>query len=415
MAMKIKLTQLILLICFCLINTGLSFAAPWQDYNILNNPKPKVNYNNMALNNIIENSQNNADTFYYRRGLQKHEAGDINGAFEDIIRAIQINPNNAMYYVERGNLYKETKEDSEANKDFQLACKINPAFCTDVEFTDTQELYVNQQNSVEPQSDQNNNKVALLSDIDSKKYKFPWYILIWLVIWGIQAISETFSRKENKESLQREYSYNQTNDKQRQQDNYYSEDVSISTNTRTKIYKKERKKDWFSLKEEVIAKYGRKCINCGTTDNIDVHHKIPLSEGGTNCWDNLIPLCRNCHEELHKFKLGQQNNTTINLEYGSKISKNKKSMIGYKICNAIEHGYRIKIKYKSVKSGNEEFTERIIRLLEIKLGCECKNDFVQNSKYDQYKKFLRAFCELRNEERLFRMDRIIDVIEEYKN
>ena len=69
MAMKIKLTQLILLICFCLINTGLSFAAPWQDYNILNNPKPKVNYNNMALNNIIENSQNNADTFYYRRGL----------------------------------------------------------------------------------------------------------------------------------------------------------------------------------------------------------------------------------------------------------------------------------------------------------------------------------------------------------
>ena len=109
MAMKIKLTQLILLICFCLINTGLSFAAPWQDYNILNNPKPKVNYNNMALNNIIENSQNNADTFYYRRGLHKHEAGDINGAFEDIIRAIQINPNNAMYYVERGNLYKETK------------------------------------------------------------------------------------------------------------------------------------------------------------------------------------------------------------------------------------------------------------------------------------------------------------------
>ena len=168
--------------------------------------------------------------------------------------------------------------------------------------------------------------------------------------------------------------------------------------------------NWLIIKEEVFEKYGRKCVNCGTTENIDVHHKIPLSEGGTNSLENLVPLCRNCHEELHRFKFEPlEPQTRIDNQYGSKISKDKTSMIGYKICSAIENRYRIKIKYKS---GEKEITERIVYPYEIKLGCECENDMVHNSKYDQDKKFLRAYCELRHEERLFRLDRIIDVTEE---
>ncbi len=31
----------------------------------------------------------------------------------------------------------------------------------------------------------------------------------------------------------------------------------------------------------------------------EVHHKIPLSEGGTHGIDNLISLCKSCHSRVH--------------------------------------------------------------------------------------------------------------------
>ena len=51
----------------------------------------------------------------------------------------------------------------------------------------------------------------------------------------------------------------------------------------------------------------------------------------------------------------------IDAEYGYKISKKKKSFIGYMICEAITNHSKIKIKYKSYKFNNVEITERIIR------------------------------------------------------
>lgn len=197
-------------------------------------------------------------------------------------------------------------------------------------------------------------------------------------------------------------------------ENAYSiTNTKCQNNNYAKTQNNKKNTNWLIIKDEVFEKYGRKCVNCGATENIDVHHKIPLSEGGTNCLDNLIPLCRNCHEKLHNFKMGKNDNTKIDFQYGTRSTKDKKAMIGYKICDAIEKGYRIKIKYKSGKADNEKITERIIRPLEIQLGSESQNKLINNSKYNQNKSFLRAFCELRKEERLFRLDRIIDVIEIY--
>lgn len=30
-----------------------------------------------------------------------------------------------------------------------------------------------------------------------------------------------------------------------------------------------------------------------------VHHKVRLTDGGTNDWNNLMALCRECHSRLH--------------------------------------------------------------------------------------------------------------------
>ncbi len=55
---------------------------------------------------------------------------------------------------------------------------------------------------------------------------------------------------------------------------------------------------WQRLSAQVIAWFGR-CVDCGhqgSEDNpLTADHIVPKSRGGTDAWDNLIALCRNCN------------------------------------------------------------------------------------------------------------------------
>ena len=44
-----------------------------------------------------------------------------------------------------------------------------------------------------------------------------------------------------------------------------------------------------------------KCAKCGSKENIEIHHMIPLAMGGTNDEINLIPLCHSCHKKIHAY------------------------------------------------------------------------------------------------------------------
>lgn len=58
--------------------------------------------------------------------------------------------------------------------------------------------------------------------------------------------------------------------------------------------------DWKEAAQRVRRRDGFKCMACGTTDTtLDVHHIIYLSHQGTNQQNNLITLCRTCHEDEH--------------------------------------------------------------------------------------------------------------------
>ncbi len=37
------------------------------------------------------------------------------------------------------------------------------------------------------------------------------------------------------------------------------------------------------------------CADCGAPTE-EPHHIVPISEGGTHRWDNLVPLCGDCHK-----------------------------------------------------------------------------------------------------------------------
>jgi hypothetical protein len=51
--------------------------------------------------------------------------------------------------------------------------------------------------------------------------------------------------------------------------------------------------------EKLLADTGRRCCICGSLHNVQLHHIIPVEEGGTDEIDNAVPLCPNCHDEVH--------------------------------------------------------------------------------------------------------------------
>jgi len=68
--------------------------------------------------------------------------------------------------------------------------------------------------------------------------------------------------------------------------------------------------NWNKLRFAIFKKYNYRCARCGkySQGNLHLHHIIPLSCGGSNSISNLVPLCPECHYEIHfkNFKLNHE-------------------------------------------------------------------------------------------------------------
>ena len=42
-----------------------------------------------------------------------------------------------------------------------------------------------------------------------------------------------------------------------------------------------------------------RCVRCGSATNLEAHHMVPVAAGGTHEIENLVTLCRRCHQEIH--------------------------------------------------------------------------------------------------------------------
>ena len=51
--------------------------------------------------------------------------------------------------------------------------------------------------------------------------------------------------------------------------------------------------------EKLLADTGRRCCLCGKLHRVQVHHIVPREDGGGDEIENAIPLCPNCHDEVH--------------------------------------------------------------------------------------------------------------------
>ncbi len=59
------------------------------------------------------------------------------------------------------------------------------------------------------------------------------------------------------------------------------------------------KQTYRRLMKKVLERDGWRCRECGSIENLQVHHKIHRSQQGADSLANLITLCVYCHIKEH--------------------------------------------------------------------------------------------------------------------
>ncbi len=57
------------------------------------------------------------------------------------------------------------------------------------------------------------------------------------------------------------------------------------------------------VKQFVFYRDSWHCRNCFNSNGLDPHHVIYRSAGGKDTADNLLTLCRKCHDDIHAGRL----------------------------------------------------------------------------------------------------------------
>lgn len=75
--------------------------------------------------------------------------------------------------------------------------------------------------------------------------------------------------------------------------------VGIATTETHRARKKNAKGNGVSNPQwqDILEKYGNKCLKCGSENNLSMDHIIPLSLGGDHDISNIQPLCRKCNSK----------------------------------------------------------------------------------------------------------------------
>lgn len=70
-------------------------------------------------------------------------------------------------------------------------------------------------------------------------------------------------------------------------------------------------------KDEILERDNHKCRNCSNTEDLEIHHVIPVANGGGKYDENLCTLCSDCH-----FNVAHgQNTSTISYDTQSEFWK----------------------------------------------------------------------------------------------
>lgn len=78
-------------------------------------------------------------------------------------------------------------------------------------------------------------------------------------------------------------------------------------------YAVRKKATRLELKKQILEHCGTVCANCGSDRDVEYHHIVPLSNGGSIRPSNVVALCTICHLKAHG-KLKYYNSWTCKYE-----------------------------------------------------------------------------------------------------
>ena len=150
--------------------------------------------------------------------------------------------------------------------------------------------------------------------------------------------------------------------------------------------------DWEERKRLLIRDNGSICSHCDEEEDVYLVHDIPVFEGGTNELDNLTLICAECYRSMYR---------EVDI-FGTSTLKSSQSEFSEQfsaIQSAIDNNQKIQFDYK--KPSNKRWMTRVVvpeRLLNI-----------PNSRESGETLCIEGFCELRQDTRVFALERMQDL------
>lgn len=143
--------------------------------------------------------------------------------------------------------------------------------------------------------------------------------------------------------------------------------------------------DWEVRKSLVRSQTGNYCQKCGKASvEKHVHHKIPVSRGGSHRLENLVYLCVNCHSRAHHGRDISTENKTIS-QINRPVFSDRLGLIKY----AIDNNLKISFSYQKYEGGK---SKRSIK----PRGLKQKGQSL----------CVEGYCNLRNADRIFAIKRM---------
>ena len=84
----------------------------------------------------------------------------------------------------------------------------------------------------------------------------------------------------------------------------FTPSVKKSSGQKTLQTAKQKKKlyteDWDTIRKQVYARDGNRCVMCGKKGRLHAHHIVPVRISHNNSLSNLVSLCEHCHKRIEE-------------------------------------------------------------------------------------------------------------------
>jgi hypothetical protein len=99
----------------------------------------------------------------------------------------------------------------------------------------------------------------------------------------------------------------------------------------------------WSQRKRAIIERDKKCVKCGSTENLTVDHIIPIVRGGGNEPLNLQTLCEKCNQrKAWRIEWGWLDRIIMALHVDDHLERMRNELIGWKATVSNQLGDRIK-------------------------------------------------------------------------